>query len=272
MTERLVRMTDEQLGAGLGRLGDELAWPGTPDVAGAVIDAIREERSAPSLVAPRLSMPSRRRTLLVIAAALLALAGVALAARFVIELGAISIEVLPGRPTALPTSVATDEDFGREVSLSDAGTIAGFAPETLSALGPPDRTWVDEAEVGPEPGDVAMRIVNAWAPNAELPAIPGTRTGAVLMQFEGDWEVASKLLFEETDRFGDAFVEGRDAFWTTGEHELVILRGDEAMRLLVSGNVLIWQDAGFTFRLETALPKQAAVAIAESLQPATDPG
>ena len=82
MTERLVRMTDEQLGAALGRLGDELAWPGTPDVAGAVIDAIREERSAPSLVAPRLSMPSRRRTLLVIAAALLALAGVALAARF----------------------------------------------------------------------------------------------------------------------------------------------------------------------------------------------
>ena len=36
--------------------------------------------------------------------------------------------------------------------------------------------------------------------------------------------------------------------------------------------MLIWQDAGFTFRLETALPKQAAVAIAESLQPATDPG
>ena len=88
--------------------------------------------------------------------------------------------------------------------------------------------------MGPEPGDVATRIVNAWAPSAELPAIPGTRTGAVLMQFEGDWEVASKLLFAETDRFGEAFVEGRDAFWTTGEHELVILRGDEAMRLLVS--------------------------------------
>ena len=104
MTERLLRMTDEQLGAALGRLGDELAWPGTPDVAGAVVDAIREERSAPSLVAPRLSLPSRRRTLLVIAAALLALAGVALAARFVIELGADR-----GRGAARPTHRAADE-------------------------------------------------------------------------------------------------------------------------------------------------------------------
>jgi hypothetical protein len=272
MTERLQRMTDDQLGAALVRLGHASIWPTTPDLAAGVGETIRAQRAAPALVAPRLSMPSRRRTLLVIAAALLALAGVALGARLVIELGAIAVEVLPGRPTGLPTNVATGEDFGTRVSLADAEAIAGFPPALPAALGLPRSTWVDEAQVGVEPDDIAVRIVSEWLPSPELPIISGTNTGAVQMQFEGDWEVASKELSAETNRFGEAIVEGRDAFWTTGEHELVLVRRDDVVRLLVTGNVLIWQDAGFTFRLETALPKHEAVAIAESVQPAIDLG
>jgi len=272
MTERMRRMTDEALGDALVHLGGELAWPATPDLAVAVGDTLREQQVTPSLVAPRLSMPSRRRTLLVIAAALLALAGAALAARFVIELGAIAIEVLPGRPEDLPTNVATRDDLGREVSLAEAERIVGFPAAVPAALGRPGRTWVDEASVSFEPGDLAARIVTAWAPRSGLPTIPGTTTGAVLMQFEGDWKVASKQLSSETNHFGAAIVEGRDAFWTTGEHELVLVSGADDVRLLVTGNVLIWQDAGFTFRLESSLPKRDAITIAESVQPAIDLG
>lgn len=267
MSERLRAMDDEQLGAALA--GIELAWPSTPDVAGLVGATIREHRATPSLVAPRLSMPSRRRTLLVIAAALLALAGAALGARLVIELGAIAVDVLPGRPTTLPTNTATSSDLGRVVPLAEAERIAGFPAALPTAWGPPDGTWVDEAEVGPEPGDVAVRIVTRWPPfgHADLPVIAGTETGAVLMQFEGDWEAASKQLYAETNRFGAASVDGRQAFWTTGDHELMLVVGGEARRFLVTGNVLIWQEAGFTFRLETALSRSAAVAVAETVQP-----
>lgn len=272
MTDRLSAMTDDELGACLTALGDELAWPITPDVSRAVGASIREQQAAPSLVAPRLSLPSRRRTLLVIAAALLALAGVALAARLVIELGAVAVQVLPGRPTALPTEVAIGRDFGRVITLEDAASITGFEPVVPTALGTPERSWVDEADVGPEPGDRAVRVVTAWAPSADLPEIPETDAGAVLMQFRGEWEVASKLLFVETNLFGDAVVDGRDAFWTSGEHELMLVRGDETRRLLVTGNVLIWQDAGFTFRLETALPKRRAIGIAESVEPVVELG
>jgi hypothetical protein len=272
MNDRSRPMTESALREALFAAGERIDWPTPPDVADDVGASIRAMQAKPSLVAPRLSMPSRRRTLLSIAAALLLVAGAALAARLVLELGAVAVRVLPDRPTSLPTNVATSDDLGREVTLAEAEAATGFPAALPAALGPPDRTWIDEAEVGFEPGDVARRIVNAWEPTTGLPAIPGTEAGAVLMQFEGDWEVASKLLSAETDRFGEAIVEGRPAFWTSGEHELQLISGDQPVRLLVTGNVLIWQDAGYTFRLETVLGKRAAIVIAESIDPVVDLG
>lgn len=272
MNARFRAATDDELGAALAALRDELAWPVTPDAAQAVGDSIREQLASPSLVAPRLSLPSRRRTLLVIAAAILALAGAALAARLVIELGAVAVQVLPGRPTNLPTTVATGRDFGREITPEEAATTAGFEPAVPAALGPQRRTWVDVADVSPEPGGRTVRIVTEWEPAADLPEIPRTGAGAVLMQFRGAWESAAKLLYAETNDFGSVVVDGRDAFWTSGEHELRLVSGDRMRRLLVTGNVLIWEEGGFTFRLETALPERRAIEVAESLDLETGAG
>ena len=270
MTDRFGAMTDHELEGSLGAIGRRLDWPATPDVAPAVGETIRAFETSPSLSAPRLWLPSRRRTLLVIAAALLTLAGAAIAARLVIELGAIAVEVLPGSPASLPTNVAARGALGREVTLGEANEIAGFAPALPLILGAPDRAWVDEAVIEPGSARLARRIVTAWSPTSEIPAIPGTGRGAVLMQFEGHWEVAAKLLFGETDLFGIAFVDGRQAFWTLGEHELVLVSGQRSVRYVVTGTVLIWQEAGFTFRLETALPKAGAVRIAESVTPVAE--
>lgn len=270
MNERSRPMTESALRDALVAARKHIDWPTSPDVVEDVGATIRAMRATPSLAAPRLSMPSRRRTLLAIAAALVLLAGAAFAARLVIELGAIAVRVLPDRPTSLPTNVATSDDLGRQVTLAEAEAAAGFPAALPTALGPPDHTWIDEALVGFDPDDVARRIVNAWQPTSGLPAIQGTEAGALLMQFEGDWEIASKLLSAETGRFGHAIVEGRPGLWTAGEHELELISGDEPLRLLVTGNVLIWQDAGYTFRLETVLGKRAAIAIAESIDPVVD--
>jgi hypothetical protein len=267
---RMHEMSDAELGAALGDLATRIDWPEPPDLAGSVGTTIRALEASPGLSAPRLSLPSRRRTVLLVAAALLALAGAALAARLVFELGAVAVEVLPGRPTALPTAVAGPGDLGREMPLGEAGRIAGFPAALPAALPPPGRTWVDEATTGVGSGEVVRRIVHAWAPSPSLPVIRGSETGAVLMQFEGEREVASKQLSAETNRFAEVFVEGRPAFWTTGEHELVLVSGDEPVRLLVTGNVLIWQDAGFTFRLETVLGRAGAIRIAQSVTPAIE--
>ncbi len=270
MIDRFDAMTDAELSDAIAEAGRWVAWPETPDVADEVLASIRAFEAKPSLVAPRLSMPSRRRTLLVVAAAVLALAGAALAAKLVIDLGAIAVEVIPGPPPSLPTTHTTAGDLGREVTLSEAEATAGFSAALPSALGPPARVWVDESAVGPEPEQVARRIVAAWPPSEDLPPIPGSETGAVLMQFEGAWEVASKLVSAETSHFGEAFVEGRPAFWTFGPHELTLVSGDEPVRLLVTGSVLIWQDAGYTFRLETDLDKRSTIRIAESVSPTVE--
>ena len=218
-------MTNDQLGAAISGIADDLAWPTAPDVSGEVGATLRLQRKAPSLVTPRLSLPSRRRTLLVIAATLLALAGAAVAARLVIELGAATVRVVPGAPSALPTDVISTDDLGREVSLGRAGAMAGFEPALPRELGIPARMWVDEADRALGADGPAPRIVTAWAPSSELPPIPETDIGALLMQFEGDTLAAFKQVFSETNDFGTAIVAGREAFWTSGEHRLVLVTG-----------------------------------------------
>jgi hypothetical protein len=267
MSDRLREMNDAELGDALSASGANIAWPATPAVAGAVGETIRRLEARPSLAASRWSMPSRRRTLIAVAAVLLLLAGAALATKLVIELGAVAIEVLPGRPDALPSTVVTDDPIGREIPLAAAAEVAGFPAALPSGIGAPARTWVDEAIVGFEPEVVARRVVNVWPPTSTLPAIAGTDLGAVLMQFEGPWQVASKQLSAETNDFGLTWVSGRQAFWTTGNHELLLLTDAGSRRLLVTGNVLLWQKGGFTFRLETSLGERAAIRIAETISP-----
>jgi hypothetical protein len=272
MSDRLRAMNDAELGDALSGMGSHIRWPATPAVARSVGETIRGLETRPSLVASRLSVPSRRRTLIAVAAVLLLLAGAALATKLVIELGAVAIEVLPGRPDALPSTVVTDVPLGREVPLARAAEIAGFPAALPSGVPAPARIWVDEAIVDFESEVVGRRIVSAWPPTSTLPRIEGTDVGAVLMQFEGPWQVASKLLSEETNDYGMARVSGRQAFWTTGAHELLLLTDAGSQRLFVTGNVLIWQAGGFTFRLETALAERAAIRIAETISPSDDPG
>ena len=63
-------------------------------------------------------------------------------------------------------------------------------------------------------------------------------------------------------------VNGQPAIWTEGPHFLQL--GDityQTVTLVVRGNILIWEQDGLTYRLETDLPLAEAVKIAESLQP-----
>ena len=62
-------------------------------------------------------------------------------------------------------------------------------------------------------------------------------------------------------------VNGQIAVWTEGSHYLQLGRNRFAnIPLVVEGNVLIWAQDETTFRLETALPIDEAVRIAESIE------
>jgi hypothetical protein len=61
-------------------------------------------------------------------------------------------------------------------------------------------------------------------------------------------------------------VNGREALWLVGAHSLLLRNGETAYRTLVTGNVLLWTEGGFTYRLETDRTLEEAVRIAESLR------
>ena len=253
MSERLRAMSDEDLGAALSSL--DIEWPSTPALHTAVMARGASER--PAIVHLRLSRP--KRIMLIAAATVLLLAGAAVAAKIVIDLGGVVVEVTPSRPGILPTpSIAPT---GEPVTLEEAAVMLGREVPVPSGLGPPDRVWADE--VFAEKGDVA-RVTLAWHARQGLPEISNTRYGAVLMVFEGDTDLASKDLYEDTGVLQFERVDGVDYYWTTGTHLLELLTSDGVAYVRVEGNVLLWRDGLHTMRLETSLPMTEALRIAAS--------
>jgi hypothetical protein len=267
VSQRLRTMTDEELGASLSLLSEALAWPEAPSLALSVSRRIAETESVPMHRRERLSLPSRRRTVVIVLAAVLALATAAAAAKLVIDLGAVTIRVVPTAPSTTPTHALGPKDLGTPVSLNEAASLAGFRPSVPAVLGPPSLTWV--MQTPPDFGAEGVRaVVMAWSPRSNLPSVQGAPWGAVLMEFHGDAAIASKVLWAGSGRLQPATVGSKQAYFVTGPHELDLLSPEGALqRFLVKGNVLLWNDGNITWRLETGLPEADAVRIAESISP-----
>jgi hypothetical protein len=256
MSKRLLDMSDDELGSALSAL--DLAWPPTPDLAPAVAASTRSA-SRPRVV--RLPLSRARRIALVTAATLLVLAGAALAARFVIDLGAVVVEVTPP-PGIRPTPTPSTDPFGEPLTQEEAAALLGDPVALPALLGPPDHIWADELIT--DAGEV-VRITVAWDPGTDLPVIEGATHGAVLMRFEGDTDQAFKEVYEDTGVVEPVRVDGIDGVWTTGPHVLRLLTSDGLVLVRIDGNVLLWRDGRYTMRLETALPKADALRIAASM-------
>jgi hypothetical protein len=254
--DRLLPMSDDELGAAIRALDADLAWPEATVSAGAVVAAIRSGRRP-------VRTRSRLKTVLLAAAIVLALAAAAAAARFVIDLGAITIESVPGRPTGIPTIAAGPEDFGRPTTLAKAEAAAGFPAALPEALGRPDGVWVDRTPAEEGPG--SARIVLAWAPRPGLPAIDDARWGAVLLEFRGRAEIVSKHIYGETGTMAPVTVGGSSGYWLAGVHTLDLLTHDGVRTFTVTDHVLVWQVGDRTYRLESALPRSTAVLLASSI-------
>jgi hypothetical protein len=254
MSERLRSMGDDDLGTALSTL--DVEWPATPELAPAVMARVATQEH-PGLV--RLPLSRHKRIMLIAAAAVLLLAGAAVAAKIIIDLGAVVLDVTPNRPGLLPTpSIAPT---GQPVTLEEAAALLGRDIPFLERLGRPDRVWADR--VFTEVGRVA-RVTLAWRARPDLPEISDTRYGAVLMIFEGDANLASKSVYEDTGVLQFETVDGVDYYWTRGTHLLELLTSEGVVSVRVEGNVLLWRDGPFTMRLETALPRAEAIRIAGS--------
>jgi len=253
------RTTRADVERSLIALGSTLEYPPAPPMAPAVMARLLAERAAARRPAfPGLALwPRRRVLLLAVAGLILLLAGTAVAARLAI--GAIEIRVVRTPPVSTPTAVESGAALGERVTLEGARASVGFPVVLPAALGPPDEVHVAESAFS------SHVVVLVWEADASRPRIEGTPWSMILMELPGSEEpLASKEILAETT-FQAVQVGSHDAFWISGPHQLYLPTTEGEQRFTVTGNVLLWEQEGTTLRLETALPKAEAVALAESI-------
>jgi hypothetical protein len=164
----------------------------------------------------------------------------------------VPVTATPG-PT-LPPLIPILEDIAGEMTLEEARQTLDYPvrlPSYPADLGNPDRIFVQDAD-----GDMAILV---W--------LDPQQPEQVLMSLHfipaGSWAIdkVKPSLIEETR------VDGERAFWTVGPYPLRLRNSDIQYTRLISGHVLIWAKGSITYRLETDLPLEEAIRIAESLEP-----
>jgi hypothetical protein len=251
-----VRLSDDQLAGALTALGRDVAYPATPTLVSAVtarLDTDRAGRSRPAF--PRAALWGRRRTLVLVAVGLLALLGLAAAARLAI--GAFEIRVQPGVTPSVSLPPVDPDVLGEPLPPAEAVAIAGFDPP-LPAGPAPDEVYVVDSPFG-DPG-----LVFAWRPTERYPEVAGTDWGLLLMAFQGDDEQVVKTV-ERFEHVEGASVNGRRAYWIAVPHEIVVETERGAETFSVEGNVLIWHVGDIAYRMETSLGRGAAIEVAGSV-------
>lgn len=269
-----------------------LPYPPTPDIARSVTARLRSERAGPSITT---RIPSYRlRIALVVlalfAVSLLAVPDVRATISNWLRLGAVEIvfpiatpEAVPSEqplmaPTALPpqstqetlapvptatsapsptaTPLASVLDMRGEMTLEEARQRVRFpikVPTYPEDLGPPDRVFVQEF------GESITVLV--WTE-------PGSRDRVRMNLHILGEDIFARKFADEFTQVTETTVDGERALWVVGPHMINIYERTRAApdSRTVVGHVLIWEDAGITYRLETELPLDEAVQIAESTQ------
>jgi hypothetical protein len=255
----------------LSRLGEELAWPETPDLTANVTrrldePAVRGERLARR---PFGGLVGLRRTLALAAAAMLLLAGTVFAAAPGVRDAVLDFLGLQGatveRREHLPTPPPERPlDLGTRTTLDEATERLGFAPLVPQALGEPDGVYVREGLPG---GELSL----AYRARPGLPRARSTRLGALVGEFRGDLspDYLGKLVGPDTtvERLS---VGGDRAIWVEGAPHFLLYRDPNGMivesSMRIAQNALLLEHGALLVRLEGAFDRERALAIVRSLR------
>lgn len=153
--------------------------------------------------------------------------------------------------------------LGEESTLDEARREVDFEVLVPAAAGLPEPVaYVDDEPPG---GSVSL----VYPPGPGLPQTEEAGAGMLVMEFRGRVESPFLQKLVRADQVREVEVGETTGYWVEGDHSLVYLdeRGesfDERSRL--AGNTLLWQRGDVTFRLESALPMEEAIRIAESMR------
>ena len=283
----LAAMDDAALAGALGDLAAAIAYPSGPAGASDIAAIVRQRLVAgpparkPSGVTGWIGRRPVRRSVLVAIAAILVLAAIAGA----VGLGLPGIRIVFGGPTpsgpaATPSPSPTPPPsagstapaashpagstmgLGTAVSLDDAARIGGLdlVLPADPVIGPPDAVYT-----------LANRVALVWSERPGLPADPDYGVGLLLNEFRGhvDDGYYQKTL-DGSAQVTPVTVNGHAGYWISGAPHFFYYVDpsgkavDDSHRIV--GDTLIWADGDVTYRLESQLPMEAAIRLAESLR------
>ena len=246
----------------LQALAKEFKYPTTPPVANAVMARLR-------VSSPR---PRNRQFAWAVFAIIILLAGlmfvppVRAAVLEFIQVGIVRIFPAPVEEstpaiqaplTATPASTPESslpflETLLGETTLEEAQSIVDFPiplPTYPPDLGAPDRVYLQDAN--------GWMLILVWLD----PQSSHVEMSLHIIE-AGSWAIEKyqPAAIEET------IIHGQRAVWTSGPYPLLLSNGNIDLTRMIDGHVLIWEENGITYRLETNLTMEEAVRIAESLE------
>ena len=283
----LQAMPDEALGAALRELGGAVAFPsaaatGRPDIATRVrVQIVETGVSGAGRAGRRRAfgwLPARpmRRGLVFALAGLLILAAIAGAVGFGLPglriifgplptpsvAPSVSPSASPSRSPLLPPPVGSSLGLGVALPLEEIEAKVDFdlilPPDP--AIGSPDASFKSEE-----------RVALVWATKPGLPETNASGIGLVINEFPGttDRGFFEKVLTQDTT-VTPVTVNGLEGYWLSGAPHFFMYvdrEGDQHFdEGRVVGDTLIWTSGETTYRLESALSKDAAIRLAESLR------
>lgn len=218
--------------------------------------------SPAALAGRRTRLPLRWAVAAAVAAGLLLTAAWPPARRAVADLlgiGAVDISAEPFEPGTLDGSWASGL---QPATPAQAAAHAGVEVGRLD----PERFGEPAAVLITEPG-LGRAAVLVYAAGDALPEAAAPGVGALLTTTRGEL-VLGKLL--GSAGYEQVAVGGSTGVWISGPAHEVFWFDDEGQfqrdTARLAGNTLVWQKGDVTYRLESALDRDAAIAAAEQLR------
>ncbi len=265
-------MNEIEFGNRLRSIAKGVDYPRTPDIAASVMARLHSS-TRPRFVPRRLAWSLT--ILLVVLSSLMLIPPVRAAIIEFIQIGIVRIFPQTVEPTAeipttatpqsIPQATATPgepapllisflDQIAGETELASAQEAVPYPillPTYPADRGEPNHVYVQDTE-----GTMTILV---WTD----PEQPERVTMSLHFIPAGHWAINKfgPVTVEETE------VDGQRAIWAVGPYPLLMRNGDIQFERLIEGHVLIWADEEITYRLETDLPLEEAVRVAESLQP-----
>jgi hypothetical protein len=258
--------TRAELEHALHDLASFIEYPPEPALAPAVRVRIEQEAAkAPQRISPwSVLLGALRRPAFAVVAALVAVSVMFIAwpsGRIAVAnwLGLQDIRITYEEP---PEGIGNELSLGEQTTLFEAQARVDFDILVPADLGVPDSVFLSPLSGG---------MVNlVYGADGDLPAAPGTDVGVIVTQFRSslDEEFFFKYV-PQSANVEEVPVRAERGYWIDEPHQLTFADPDGEFGQVgnrLSAPSLVWEEAGVVFRVESALSREDAIAIAEALR------